>query len=68
MAKSDYVLCRRAAWAAFKRREPFTVSAYIFRDGMRYTDPIKHPPKPTSRISYRIRVTPKPTERKPDDL
>ena len=65
MAKSDFVLGRRATRVAFRKGETFTVSAYIYHGGagqkhMRYTDPVLNAPKPSSRISYRIRLTPKP--------
>jgi hypothetical protein len=59
MARSDYVIGRRASRAAFRRGETFTVSAYTYLDGVRYTDPVKNPPGPKSRISYRIIVKPK---------
>lgn len=63
MAKSDFILGRRACRAAFRAGKQFTLSAYVYHNygkaHMRYTDPVIHPPKPTSRISYRIRVTPK---------
>ena len=65
MAKSDYVLGRRATRVAFRAGETFTVSAYVYHGGagkphMRYTDPVKNAPKPSSRVKYRIRITPKP--------
>lgn len=63
MPRSSYILGRRANCEAFKRcRENgghFTVSAYEFGKGMRYTDPVTAPPSAKSKIKYRIRVHPK---------
>lgn len=63
VAKSDFILGRRACRAAFLAGEQFTLSAYVYHNygnpRMRYTDPVMYPPKTTSRISYRIRITPK---------
>lgn len=63
MPRSAYILGRRANCEAFKRCQEnggyFTVSAYEFRKGMRYTDPVTAPPSTKSKIKYRIRVHPK---------
>lgn len=56
MARSDYVIGRRGMLAAFRRGETFTVSAYVYRGGVRYTDPVTAPPSSKSR---RIIVKPK---------
>lgn len=56
MARSDFVLGRRACRAAFNSGQPFTTSVYTYRQGVRYTDPVTAPPSNKSRILYRIRV------------
>ena len=63
MKRTDFLLGRAATQKAYEEGEPFIVSAYMFdgygKPNMRYTDPVKHPPKSRAKISYRIRVIPK---------
>lgn len=57
MAKSDYVMCRRATFTALNAGKSVVVTAYMSKYGVRYTDPVTNKPvRKAKSVLYRVRV------------